>query len=45
MLVTEIQRTRARVAKNSSQPKDLGWLDPGDEHRDEGRRPPRLDTS
>ncbi|MGN7714251.1 hypothetical protein [Agrobacterium radiobacter] len=35
--VTGIQPTRVCAAKDSSQPKDLGWLDPCDKHRDEGR--------
>ncbi|CUX28043.1 conserved hypothetical protein [Agrobacterium deltaense RV3] len=36
MLVTGIQPTRVCAAKDSSQPKDLGWLDSCDKHRNEG---------
>ncbi|EMS95025.1 integrase catalytic subunit [Agrobacterium tumefaciens str. Cherry 2E-2-2] len=36
VLVTGIQSTRVCAAKDSFQPKDLGWLDPCDKHRDEG---------
>ncbi|RRN70779.1 integrase [Agrobacterium deltaense] len=35
MLVTGIQPTRVARRKDSFQPKDLGWLDPCDKHRDE----------
>jgi hypothetical protein len=38
VLVTGIQSTHVCVAgKDSFQPKDLGWLDPCDKHRDEER--------
>ncbi|QSZ58804.1 hypothetical protein BTN45_16190 [Rhizobium sp. ZX09] len=30
--------------KDSPQPKDLGWLDPCDKHRDEGKKPHPLAT-
>ncbi|CUX41215.1 hypothetical protein AGR13a_Cc40003 [Agrobacterium genomosp. 13 str. CFBP 6927] len=33
--VTGIQPTHVCAGKDSSQPKDLGWLDPCDKHRDE----------
>ena len=36
VLVTGIQQTRVCVAKDSFQPKDLGWLDSCDKHRNEG---------
>jgi len=36
VLVTGIQPTRVCVARESLQPKDLGWLDSCDEHRNEG---------
>ncbi|CUX13751.1 hypothetical protein GGE43_000213 [Agrobacterium tumefaciens] len=38
VLVTGIQSTRVRAARGSFQPKDLGWLDPYDKHRDEAYR-------
>ncbi len=34
--VTEIQSTRVRAAREFFQPKDLGWLDSCDKHRNEG---------
>ncbi|MCP2154320.1 UNVERIFIED_ORG: hypothetical protein J2S29_000654 [Rhizobium sp. SLBN-170] len=37
VLVTGIQPTRVRAAKESVQPKDVGWLDSCDKHRNEGR--------
>jgi hypothetical protein len=36
VLVTGIQPTRVCAAKDSFQPKDLGWLDSCDKHRNEG---------
>ncbi|KVK68385.1 hypothetical protein L907_00340 [Agrobacterium sp. C13] len=36
MLVTGIQSTHVCAAEESFQPKDLGWLDSCDEHRNEG---------
>ncbi|CVI55049.1 hypothetical protein AGR7A_Cc160020 [Agrobacterium deltaense NCPPB 1641] len=36
VLVTGIQSTRVRAAGESFQPKDLGWLDSCDKHRNEG---------
>ncbi|EHK74318.1 hypothetical protein SM0020_29465 [Sinorhizobium meliloti CCNWSX0020] len=36
VLVTEIQQRRVCGAGRLFQPKDLVWLDPCDEHRDEG---------
>ncbi|RWX75199.1 integrase [Neorhizobium lilium] len=36
VLVTGIQQRRVCDAKESYQPKDLGWLDSCDEHRNEG---------
>ncbi|KAB1088232.1 integrase [Neorhizobium galegae] len=35
VLVTGIQQPRVGAVKDSSQPKDLGWLDPCDKRRDE----------
>ncbi|TWF52045.1 hypothetical protein FHW37_105144 [Neorhizobium alkalisoli] len=35
VLVTGIQQRRVCDAKGPFQPKDLGWLDPCDKHRDE----------
>jgi hypothetical protein len=35
VLVTEIQQRRVCVREEFFQPKDLVWLDPCDEHRDE----------
>ncbi|OAP39797.1 hypothetical protein AU381_09580 [Sinorhizobium glycinis] len=35
VLVTGIQQRRVRGAKETFQPKDLGWLDSCDEHRNE----------
>ncbi|CUX08416.1 hypothetical protein AGR13a_Cc110026 [Agrobacterium genomosp. 13 str. CFBP 6927] len=37
VLVTGIQATRVCAAAELFQPKDLGWLDSCDEHRNEGR--------
>jgi hypothetical protein len=36
VLVTGIQSTRVCAAGEPFQPKDLGWLDSCDEHRNEG---------
>ena len=36
VFVTGTRPTRVCAAKDSFQPKDLGWLDPCDKHRDEG---------
>jgi hypothetical protein len=36
VLVTGIQPTHVCAAKDSFQPKDLGWLDSCDKHRNEG---------
>ncbi|EPR08393.1 hypothetical protein L903_00660 [Agrobacterium sp. JL28] len=36
VFVTGIQSTRVCAAGESFQPKDLGWLDPCDKHRNEG---------
>ncbi|OVE92649.1 integrase [Agrobacterium tumefaciens] len=36
VLVTGIQSTRVCAAGESFQPKDLGWLDSCDKHRNEG---------
>jgi hypothetical protein len=36
VLVTGIQPPRVREAKRVFQPKDLGWLDSCDKHRNEG---------
>ncbi|PDT45477.1 hypothetical protein CO661_23585 [Sinorhizobium fredii] len=38
MLVTGIQRRRVGGAEDSLQPKDLGWLDSCDKHRNEERK-------
>ncbi|CDZ27592.1 hypothetical protein [Neorhizobium galegae] len=35
VLVAGIQQPRVCAVKGSSQPEDLGWLDPCDKHRDE----------
>jgi hypothetical protein len=37
VLVTGIQQRRVCGAGEFFRPKDLGWLDPCDKHRDEGR--------
>ncbi|CAD0210510.1 hypothetical protein AGRHK599_LOCUS527 [Rhizobium rhizogenes] len=37
VLVTGIQSTRVCAAEESFQPKDLGWLDSCDKHRNEGK--------
>ncbi|UTY45991.1 integrase (plasmid) [Sinorhizobium fredii] len=44
MLVTGIQQRRVRGAKETLQPKDLGWLDSCDEHRKERREALRTAT-
>ena len=36
VLVTGIQSTRVCAAEEAFQPKDLGWLDSCDTHRNEG---------
>jgi hypothetical protein len=36
VLVTGIQSTHVCAAEESFQPKDLGWLDSCDEHRNDG---------
>ncbi|MDH7804962.1 hypothetical protein P3T33_000079 [Rhizobium sp. AN67] len=36
VLVTGIQPTRVCAARQPFQPKDLGWLDSCDKHRNEG---------
>ncbi|QCI97748.1 integrase [Agrobacterium larrymoorei] len=38
MFVTRIQSTLVCAARDSSQPIDMGWLDPCDKHRNEGNK-------